>query len=68
MPEVPTLTPHKVIRVLEKRGFVLSRVKGIVLNATSLTNRSMGGNCRSAHSFRSSGQAGIEREEIQDLL
>jgi hypothetical protein len=26
MPEVPTLTPHKVIRVLEKRGFVLSRV------------------------------------------
>ncbi len=28
MPKLPSLTPHKVIRVLEKKGYVLDRVKG----------------------------------------
>ena len=28
MPELPALTPQKVINILEKKGFVLSRVKG----------------------------------------
>ena len=28
MPKLPNLTPKKVIKVLEKKGFVLDRVKG----------------------------------------
>ncbi|WP_333582559.1 type II toxin-antitoxin system HicA family toxin [Methanoculleus bourgensis] len=28
MPKLPALTPQKVINILEKKGFVLSRVKG----------------------------------------
>jgi predicted RNA binding protein YcfA (HicA-like mRNA interferase family) len=28
MPKLPTLTAQKVIRILEKRGFVLDRSKG----------------------------------------
>lgn len=28
MPKLPSLTPRKIIRVLEKRGFVLDRTKG----------------------------------------
>ena len=28
MPKLPVLTPRDVIRILEKRGFILDRVKG----------------------------------------
>ena len=28
MPKLPRLTPRKIIKVLEKKGFVLDRVKG----------------------------------------
>ncbi|KQC04985.1 MAG: type II toxin-antitoxin system HicA family toxin [Methanomicrobiaceae archaeon] len=28
MPKLPALTPQKIIKILEKRGFVLSRIKG----------------------------------------
>ncbi len=28
MPKLPALTPQKVIRILEEKGFILSRVKG----------------------------------------
>jgi predicted RNA binding protein YcfA (HicA-like mRNA interferase family) len=28
MPKLPVLTPQKVIRVLEQKGFVLDRMKG----------------------------------------
>jgi len=28
MPELPSLTPRKIIKVLEKKGFVLDRIKG----------------------------------------
>lgn len=28
MPKLPTLTPQKLIKILEKKGFVLDRVKG----------------------------------------
>ncbi len=28
MPKLPTLTPQKIIKVLEKKGFVLDRTKG----------------------------------------
>ena len=28
MPKLPSLTPQKIIRILEKRGFVLDRTKG----------------------------------------
>jgi len=28
MPKLPSLTPQKIIKILEKEGFVLDRVKG----------------------------------------
>ncbi len=28
MPKPPSLTPQKIIKVLEKKGFVLDRIKG----------------------------------------
>jgi predicted RNA binding protein YcfA (HicA-like mRNA interferase family) len=28
MPKLPSLTPQKIIKVLEKKGFVLDRTKG----------------------------------------
>ena len=28
MPKLPSLTPQKIIKVLEKEGFVLDRIKG----------------------------------------
>jgi predicted RNA binding protein YcfA (HicA-like mRNA interferase family) len=28
MPKLPSLTPQKIIKILEKKGFVLDRVKG----------------------------------------
>ncbi|MFN8495156.1 MAG: type II toxin-antitoxin system HicA family toxin [Caldilineaceae bacterium] len=28
MPKTPSLTPRKVIKILEERGFVLDRIKG----------------------------------------
>ena len=28
MPKLPSLTPPKIIKVLEKKGFVLDRIKG----------------------------------------
>jgi predicted RNA binding protein YcfA (HicA-like mRNA interferase family) len=28
MPKLPPLTPQKIIKILEKKGFVLDRIKG----------------------------------------
>ena len=28
MPKLPTLTPRKMIKILQKKGFILDRVKG----------------------------------------
>ncbi len=28
MPKIPALTPKKIIKILEKKGYVLDRVKG----------------------------------------
>ncbi len=28
MPKLPSLTPQKIIKILERKGFVLDRVKG----------------------------------------
>ncbi len=28
MPKLPTLTPRRIIKILERKGFVLDRVKG----------------------------------------
>jgi len=28
MPKLPSLTPQKIIKILEKKGFVLDRIKG----------------------------------------
>jgi predicted RNA binding protein YcfA (HicA-like mRNA interferase family) len=35
MPKLPALTPQKVIKILEKRGFVLDRAKGSHLLSSS---------------------------------
>ena len=32
MPKLPSLTPEKVIKLLEKNGFVLDRIKGSYYN------------------------------------
>jgi predicted RNA binding protein YcfA (HicA-like mRNA interferase family) len=40
MPKVPSLTPQQLVRILEKRGFVLDRSKGshrIYINPTTKT-------------------------------
>ena len=28
MPKLPSLTPQKIIKILERKGFVLDRIKG----------------------------------------
>ncbi|MFQ5976308.1 MAG: type II toxin-antitoxin system HicA family toxin [Candidatus Hydrothermarchaeales archaeon] len=28
MPKLPSLTPQKIIKIIEKRGFVIDRIKG----------------------------------------
>lgn len=74
MPEVPILTPQKVIRILEKKGFVLGRVKGSHhLFYHPETKRRVvvpvhGRELPIGTLLEILRQAGIEREEIQDLL
>ena len=74
MPKVSDLTPQKIIKVLEKRGFVLDRTRGshrIYLNPETKK--------RAVVPFHKKGlptgtalailkQAGISREELDDLL
>lgn len=56
MPKLPALTPQKVIKILEKKGFVLSRVKGAITSSITLrqnaglSSRCMGGTLRPARS------------------
>ncbi|NVO65974.1 type II toxin-antitoxin system HicA family toxin [Methanofollis tationis] len=74
MPKVPQLTPQKVIRILEKKGFVLSRVKGSHhLFYHPETKRRVvvpvhTGVLPTGTLLEILKRAGIEREEIQDLL
>jgi len=73
MPRLPSLTPEKIIKVLEKKGFILDRVRGshhiyyhpetkrravVPLHKKDLPKGTM------LEIFK---QAGITREEIKDL-
>lgn len=74
MSKLPSLTPRKIIKVLEKKGFVLDRVKGshyiyyhpesrrrvvIPLHKEDLPKGTL---------LEILNQAGISREELRDLL
>nr|CBH39225.1 conserved hypothetical protein, YcfA-like family [uncultured archaeon]CBH39695.1 conserved hypothetical protein, YcfA-like family [uncultured archaeon] len=74
MPKLPSLTPQKIIKVLEKKGFVLDRIKGshhiyyhletkrrvvIPLHKRDLPNGTL---------LEIIKQAGISKEELRDLL
>ncbi len=74
MPKLPSLTPQKIIKVLEKKGFVLDRIKGshhiyyhletkrrvvIPLHKRDLPKGTL---------LEIIKQAGISKEELRDLL
>jgi mRNA interferase HicA len=74
MPKLPPLTPRKVIQILNKKGFVLIRIKGshhlywneharrqvtVPVHAQDLPQGTL---------LEILKQAGISREEILDLL
>ncbi|MCK6621943.1 MAG: type II toxin-antitoxin system HicA family toxin [Calditrichaceae bacterium] len=74
MPKLPSLTPEKVIKILEKRGFVLDRTKGshhiyyhpdthkravVPLHKKDLPKGTL---------LEILKQAGISKEELNDLL
>ena len=73
MLKVPTLTPQKVIRILEMKGFVLSRVKGShhLFHHPESKRRAVvavhGRELPTGTLLEILKQAGIDREEIQDL-
>jgi Predicted periplasmic or secreted lipoprotein len=73
MPKFPSLTPEKVIKLLERNGFVLDRIKGshhiyynpetrkraiVPLHKKDLPKGTM---------FEILKQAGISREELKNL-
>lgn len=74
MPKLPTLTPQKIIKVLERKGFILDRVKGshhiyyhpemkrrvvVALHKRNLPKGTL---------LEILKQAGIGKEELRDLL
>ncbi len=74
MPKLPSLTPQKIIKVLEKKGFVLDRIKGshriyyhletkrrvvVPLHKRDLPRGTL---------LEIIKQAGISKEELKDLL
>jgi len=74
VPKLPSLTPQEIIRVLEKRGFTLDRVKGshhiyyhpeakrrviVPLHKKDLPKGTL---------FEILKQAGISKEELKSLL
>lgn len=74
MPKLPVLTPRDVIRILEKRGFILDRVKGshhIYLNPDTKQRAVVPVHRRDLPQgtlLSILKQAGIEREELSNLL
>ncbi|KAF5048398.1 HicA toxin of bacterial toxin-antitoxin [anaerobic digester metagenome] len=74
MPKLPALTAQKVMKILEKKGFVLDRVKGSHhIFYQSETKRRVvvpvhGRDLPPGTLLEILKQAGIEREEIEDLL
>ncbi|HID28209.1 MAG TPA: addiction module toxin, HicA family [Methanosarcinales archaeon] len=74
MPKLPSLTPQKIIKVLEKKGFVLDRIKGshhiyyhpemkrrvvVLLHKRDLPKGTL---------LEILKQAGISKKELRDLL
>jgi predicted RNA binding protein YcfA (HicA-like mRNA interferase family) len=74
MPKLPSLTSQRIIKILEKKGFVLDRIKGshhiyynqetkrravVPLHKTDLPKGTL---------FEILKQAGISKEELKDLL
>ena len=74
MPKLPSLTPQKIIKVLETKGFVLDRIKGshhiyyhletkrrviVPLHKRDLPKGTL---------LEIIKQAGISKEELRDLL
>jgi predicted RNA binding protein YcfA (HicA-like mRNA interferase family) len=74
MPKIPSLTPQKVIRVLEKKGYVLDRVKGshrIYLNPETKQRVVVPFHKKDLPQgtlLEILRQAGINRDELVDLL
>jgi len=73
MPKLPSLTPQKIIKILQNKGFVLDRIKGshhiyynpetrrravVPLHKKDLPRGTM---------FEILKQAGISREELKEL-
>ncbi|MBU4444438.1 type II toxin-antitoxin system HicA family toxin [bacterium] len=74
MPKLQSLTPQKIVKVLEKKGFVLDRVKGshhiyynletkrrvvVPLHKRDLPKGTL---------FEILKQSGISKEELRDIL
>ena len=74
MPKLPSLTPQKIIKILESKGFVLDRIKGshhiyynlklkrrvvVPLHKKDLPKGTL---------LEILKQAGISKEELKDLL
>ncbi|CUS04042.2 conserved protein of unknown function [Candidatus Promineifilum breve] len=74
MPKLPVLTPRDVIRILEKRGFVLDRAKGshhIYLHPDTKRRTVVPVHRRDLPQgtlLSILKQAGIDREELEELL
>ena len=74
MPKLPVLTPRDVIRILEKRGFIFDRAKGshqIYLHPDTKQRAVVPVHRRDLPQgtlLSILKQAGIEREELIDLL
>ena len=74
MPKLPVLTPRDIIRILEKRGFILDRVKGshhIYLNPNTKQRAVVPVHRRDLPQgtlLSILKQAGIDRDELENLL
>jgi len=75
MPKLPPLSPQKVIAILEKKGFVLKKVTGShYIFANAKTKRRVTVPFHSSQDVAKGTRlqilkdAGISREELQDLL
>ena len=74
MPELPSLTPQKIIKVLDKEGFVLDRIKGshhIYCQPTTKRRVVVPFHKRDLPKgtlLEILKQAGISKEELRDLL
>jgi len=72
---LPSLSPRKVITILEKKGFILKRVTGShYIFAHPETKRRVTVPCHSGHDVARGTllqileDAGISKDELQDLL